>query len=1048
MDSVKILSDIKNCFMGLRNEHVLYLSLPQNIMDSLPDQLGTEYTVVNAINNLSPLVPFLGLLKDVKPADKIVRDCVYSLQVNTFLSYFHTGVAETRQDAFIHEEVYYERIRCQNAVVELLEKCYDKNAVILNAQELSADSIDVLRKVSASKKFRGKLIFCFNIECSDSSSTEVTKFIEEIYNDENFFEITDFEGNRVRENIDYNDRFSKTVRSDDLENAVTNLMGFVALKQGRQVIDFYKNYQKNLDMTLEATCRVNFEMSRICFYAGDYDEASFFLNNVIESQCNEILLGSAYLYLSYVLIMKNSASEALRYIKLALQILEKHKDNYNYALAYQLYYKITERNDEAKSIDEYHTALSLLEIFGLTNNYINVSLIVPFALVNDTEGRKLLMPTIDEVIKNAEQLKNEFALSTAYHWKGLILSRKGNQDKGLEWYLKCCSIRQQIGEVSSLIKISNGLCYEYFIRSDYKEAYNLINNIVNRIDEINDYSELVITLTNMAKTLFFARNFKQANILFHRIIKFMVLFDLDSSGFNTFLPEKNDIMLFRAIIAFMNEDYIRAHAYFHNVDHNGKKISNICIPFKFFLNALIELKEQNLEKAIELFYEAESISKNYGIGEEHQIVFMYMEFAVILNKLGYKGYKEHAVRFFEQGEKLARQCKLGWYLQDKKKGSVEEYEKLNRPFDALNIDLNYLEEVAQKEKMVNQLHKRLRDSQFLNKILAFGNEYVEERKYADHVVQATFEYTMAISVYLAEVVAGKWEIISQISRGDFMDKPSQRDWNDLLVESHRNGNAHLVFNRQKNMIFGDISKFDFKGGVIIVPSGETKFTGEDHAIVNIAISNLQAQLVMMRQNKHLLFISSTDELSMLKNRHALEEKLACETEMVKRYQKKQNSSMLMSITFIDLDNFKYYNDTYGHDIGDLMIESFGKLLKKVYRRVDFVSRYGGDEFVILLPSTNCQESVRAAERVKEELVAQNYFIPAIEEAVKHPVHIPPDKYLGFSTGICSNFDVEPNYDMERTMANADKALYYTKEHNKGGITIWLDIKDKVEGNCD
>ena len=101
-----------------------------------------------------------------------------------------------------------------------------------------------------------------------------------------------------------------------------------------------------------------------------------------------------------------------------------------------------------------------------------------------------------------------------------------------------------------------------------------------------------------------------------------------------------------------------------------------------------------------------------------------------------------------------------------------------------------------------------------------------------------------------------------------------------------------------------------------------------------------------------------------------------------------------------------------------------------------------------MPSTNCQESVRAAERVKEELVAQNYFIPAIEEAVKHPVHIPPDKYLGFSTGICSNFDVEPNYDMERTMANADKALYYTKEHNKGGITIWLDIKDKIEGNCE
>lgn len=149
-----------------------------------------------------------------------------------------------------------------------------------------------------------------------------------------------------------------------------------------------------------------------------------------------------------------------------------------------------------------------------------------------------------------------------------------------------------------------------------------------------------------------------------------------------------------------------------------------------------------------------------------------------------------------------------------------------------------------------------------------------------------------------------------------------------------------------------------------------------------------------------------------------------------------------AISFMDLDNFKYYNDTFGHEAGDLLIAAFAKLLKEIYRKVDFVARFGGDEFVVVLPNTNCSEAARAAERLYEGLVKKEHFIPDLEKLLGKKIVIPEGKKLGFSMGISSNSDGDDISDLDTTMTNADKALYYSKQHKKGSVTIWADIKDK------
>ena len=184
---------------------------------------------------------------------------------------------------------------------------------------------------------------------------------------------------------------------------------------------------------------------------------------------------------------------------------------------------------------------------------------------------------------------------------------------------------------------------------------------------------------------------------------------------------------------------------------------------------------------------------------------------------------------------------------------------------------------------------------------------------------------------------------------------------------------------------------------------------------------------------------------MLNNRHALQKQLLVDGDRIRRYAKRKSTKIQVSIAFMDLDNFKYYNDTFGHNAGDLFITCFAKLLKNTCRQVDFISRFGGDEFVVVMTDTNETESCRVYERLKEALAKEEYFIPQLRNLLGvNTLEIPSNRYLGFSMGICTNYDIEDASDLNAVLKNADKALYHSKETCKGTCTIWSDIKDKVQ----
>lgn len=120
-------------------------------------------------------------------------------------------------------------------------------------------------------------------------------------------------------------------------------------------------------------------------------------------------------------------------------------------------------------------------------------------------------------------------------------------------------------------------------------------------------------------------------------------------------------------------------------------------------------------------------------------------------------------------------------------------------------------------------------------------------------------------------------------------------------------------------------------------------------------------------------LSIHDSLTELYNRRYFTERFMEEFERAKKF--KLNISFLM----IDIDHFKKINDTYGHLVGDVVLKEIAKLIKENTRDIDFAARYGGEEFSIILPETNKEGAIEAAERICAKVSGQK--IRAFDESL-------------------------------------------------------------------
>jgi diguanylate cyclase (GGDEF)-like protein len=175
-------------------------------------------------------------------------------------------------------------------------------------------------------------------------------------------------------------------------------------------------------------------------------------------------------------------------------------------------------------------------------------------------------------------------------------------------------------------------------------------------------------------------------------------------------------------------------------------------------------------------------------------------------------------------------------------------------------------------------------------------------------------------------------------------------------------------------------------------------------------------LEMVELHEHLRKMSITDGLTGLFNHREFYQQLRRELERARRYRH------TVSLLIIDVDDFKRFNDRFGHLAGDLALRKISDLLRHCARTTDIAARYGGEEFAVILPESTSSGALMLAERIKTEVAIHN-FLP----------QVPGEVHLTVSIGIYTAEEGAVTED--QIVSYADQAAYSAKDAGKNCVVV-------------
>lgn len=184
------------------------------------------------------------------------------------------------------------------------------------------------------------------------------------------------------------------------------------------------------------------------------------------------------------------------------------------------------------------------------------------------------------------------------------------------------------------------------------------------------------------------------------------------------------------------------------------------------------------------------------------------------------------------------------------------------------------------------------------------------------------------------------------------------------------------------------------------------------------ILKLEEQLVQARQQMEVL--AMYDGLTGLLNRRAIEEK--AETEFSMANQK----GLTLSVILLDIDHFKSVNDRFGHKFGDHTLRQVAKVLADVMRSYDYLGRWGGEEFILILPNTQIKDAAAIAERLRVRMEEKQL---SLENGEMFSIQIS----LGVA-GITSQFPT-----LTKLIDAADQALYQSKQAGRNRVCVFKPL---------
>ncbi|MCX7921825.1 MAG: diguanylate cyclase [Clostridia bacterium] len=1018
-----------------------------------------------------PYFPFLDFIKDYLKSsntievDELVKNAgVYHFQKPIFSSYL-SGEISNRYEEILLEELDYEREQMLESIMKLYFSIADSMPIIILIEDLhnAKESTLSLIRYFLNNKQNKKIFLIFSLNrCYSCKTEDINDYWE------SFIEY--LEAKSLLIDFGFSMPKERRVTEEIRTNLGGNVQGiidlsldcfnFLALSECKEYIN--KAYNFNMLNTSSIPSQYMFKMLRILgdvnTYIAEYDTALIHYNsllNIAQQADNKQEIADVYRKIGFIYLKKDNVDIAERFSNQSLKLALEIDDELQVFRAYFLLFLIEDKGRKYSLGQWRETYRIIIKLAGNLNmkNTLSYYCTNPYGLYSQyTHDNETLH---NYGLKIAEKYKNKYRLATAYQTKGLVYAVKGDYSEVLKYYKKSEELKLELGNKLELSYIYNGLGFYYYMTEDYENAHMYYSKALICLKTVRDYHEITMTFFNIAANFFFAFKHKLAIQYLEKLLLIMNILQINGLKYHSL----HGIYSLIAVAYYKNGNIAKAYEYLTKI-----KIKNLQpYPEKNEEYFLFELLQAFLLKEEKKYLESEKCFESalvYLQKENDVIKYMaprfYYEYGIMFKEQNQLG---RALTMFETGIEKCKELNYTFHeslLRNEINNGDYEIKKLK--FKKKIFDFGWTIEAVRLEVNLTKLHKKINEINFLNilqNILAQGTEKSELINKVMNLINNSFlvelsflclkEYTEWKLVYsnksIDDIDLDIMKLISMLSK-----EASEELIQNVAVSKYKDVAASLT----SIVSLPLLSNNQIVGNILCATKKEDlTLTYSDLQILSIASKQLAVALdkidrdqELIQKNKELneanrkLSISaSTDALTGLYNRQELHRKL--EEEKIRVLGSTNRIQKGFSILFIDLDNFKHYNDSFGHQIGDLILTRFAEVLRKNTRNVDFIARFGGDEFIVVLTETETEGASYIASKIQFELIRRRQFQADIEEFLDKKIYVSEDSKLTCSIGI-AECNVGVDIDSEVLLQRADKALYLAKKSGKNQYKTWQE----------
>ena len=695
-------------------------------------------------------------------------------------------------------------------------------------------------------------------------------------------------------------------------------------------------------------------------------------------------LAQAYLIQAIVYLKKENFSNCHQFLE-KVKRLELPENDYVSLYAEMIHTLLNMVQSVEIHFRDVDSTIAKLQQKNWRNAVYFIKTQVPYLLsIRKELGEEAFQHQIKGLARFSHSINHNFRLSILEHVLGMVKQLDGQTPQALRHYQKAIRLRTTFGNILELTKIYNGTGFVCLQAKLFARAVRYFSKALNLLEQVDDYQEIILTLLNLGITYLMGLQLKDAQRALESVLRLVAELNVQFVPFHPM----HEIYSLAGWSFFWGGDQAKAFNYLRLALHSH------------------DYQSQPLVRSLQHVLETAPNSVNWELvkAEWQKIDQMPIDFWIQnIDKIGNIG------KAFQNPNRLSPfRFRIEGVLNSARQ--FINLTRLNKKFHEIQF-LNQLQAVigrtAHWQEMIRDAMRLIKNSFVIDHIyLIMLNEL--KQKELVYVYPEDFEENIDF-----------WSLNLL-----FEDKrPALLIPSELLPQRWNGGAMFSLFHQ--GQVYGWL--------ICGTSLNSSKLETEILKTIQIAVSQISMAVELKRVNERLVKSSTIDPVTGLMNRQEIYRQMSNELRRVKRYKSRNYGPFCL--IFIDLDNFKYYNENFGSDLGDHLLKLFADLLRDVLRDVDMVGRFGSDEFLILLPETNIQGAQVVANRINEQLKKCDYFIKEINIYLKRRAVIPNQKFLTCSMGI-AEYNNTTGLDMEELIAVTDNALFEAK-HTVKNVTIIL-----------